>query len=320
MQGGRIMAWLNVSKSTLKAGQSEQLTIEFSQDPDALSTSDFVVTGGALSNLEGTRLRRTLTFTAGTDAGDASVSLQGGQFITIPSGPLQVLGALHSIAVRQIDPPAPQPVAQDFQPTVVPGKFQSSPTLSGEANPNSTIKLIFAHDDPTVITATNAGTNSKMIAESQVKDPLGGYAAQKLVSTSANVSTFVEAFKNKTISLGEYYTLSAYVKAAGSNFVQVVGSSATFGGLAVNFDLSGGAVTKTLNPDNNFTSAHIESVGDGWCRIDVTAKAIGSSASSHMSIGLIKTGISNRGDSAPAANSGIDVWVSPSKNQKSQPR
>lgn len=108
--------------------------------------------------------------------------------------------------------------------------------------------------------------------------------------------------------MGEYYTLSAYVKAAGSNFVQVVGSSATFGGLAVNFDLSGGAVTKTLNPDNNFTSAHIESVGDGWCRIDVTAKAIGSSASSHMSIGLIKTGISNRGDGAPAANSGIDVW------------
>ena len=47
----KIMAWLNVSKSTLKAGQAEQLTVEFSRDPGALSTADFTVTGGALSNL-----------------------------------------------------------------------------------------------------------------------------------------------------------------------------------------------------------------------------------------------------------------------------
>ena len=46
-----IVAWLDESKGALKPGQTEELTIEFTQDLGALSVQDFTTTGGVLAIL-----------------------------------------------------------------------------------------------------------------------------------------------------------------------------------------------------------------------------------------------------------------------------
>ena len=316
----KIMAWLNVSKSTLKAGQTEQLTIEFIEDPGALSVQDFTATGGVLSHLEGSGLERTLVFTAGTIPGPADVTVQsdgrGDTFQMIPSGPLTILSAPHSISVQQVDVPAPQPVAQNFQPTAVAGMYKALPTLSGHADPGSTVKVLIQSSGNLVASPndmSNLGLGNIRATVDVVADPLGGRTADKLVSTLASGSNFVETYLNANIVKDQAYTLSAYVKADGSNFAQIIGNAGTFGSFNVNFDLSRGIVVAQgsgtiLTSNINIADCQIDSVGSGWYRVSVTATAIGSNASNHMSLGMVKSSTSARGDGALAANSGLDVW------------
>ena len=194
----KILAWLNMSKSTLKVGQTEQLTIEFSQDPGALSLQDFTVTGGVLSNLEGAGLERTLIFTAGSVPGPASVSVMpatwGDRFQMIPSGPLQILPSSHYIDVQQVVDTTLKPAAPNIQQTGA-----KVDVLSGRANPNSTIKLLFDHGGGTnspVDNLTTFGKQNSSVSLVATPNPLGVSTVSKLVSTLQNVSTLQTDYRD----------------------------------------------------------------------------------------------------------------------------
>ena len=137
--------------------------------------------------------------------------------------------------------------------------------------------------------------------------PDGTLTADKIIPAVASVA-FKELQQNVTISASTSYTFSCYVKAAGYQYIQIIGSGAVFGTFNVNYDLSNGTETAFVAGTSTITARSITAAGNGWYRVSVTALSL-SAASGRMTINVIPAATSTRGVIwASDGTSGILQW------------
>lgn len=153
------------------------------------------------------------------------------------------------------------------------------------------------------ITQSSAWTpgNSINIVQTTEKTPGGQRNAQKIVP-STTTTGFREVQQNVSVVNGTPYTFAAYVKPAGYNFGQIVGSSGGFGTFYIEYDLSTCALTANRSVTATTVDYGVVSAGGGWCRIWATQKAV-ATTSSRMSFNV--TDIAGRGRGGTYAGDGI---------------
>lgn len=122
--------------------------------------------------------------------------------------------------------------------------------------------------------------------------PDGTLTADTLTSTVTPL-VFTECIQisNITTSVWGYYTYSGYFKYNGQQFIQVLGNSAAFSNVYVNFDIQNGTITAT----SGSITQSITAVANGFYRISATFIATGVLVNARMSMWFIDTGTSVRG-------------------------
>ena len=129
---------ISSSTSSLKIGETATITFTFSEDPATTFTvADISVTGGTLTSLSGTGTTRTATFTptADTNNGTASITVAAGSYIDAAGNGGK--GGTLNIIFDTKAPAAPVVIAVANGATV----YTDKPTLSGTAEPNSTLTI-----------------------------------------------------------------------------------------------------------------------------------------------------------------------------------
>lgn len=139
------------------------------------------------------------------------------------------------------------------------------------------------------------------VSANTVVAPDGTLTADKVALNTA--FGFHEILNSFTSVSGTAYTGSYFVKAAEHRFVQLLGPGAVFAEYA-NFDLVSG--TRTAGTSG---FGAIQSVGNGWYRISLSAIALSASVTARISLALIESGTAGRaavftGD----GTSGIYIW------------
>jgi hypothetical protein len=150
------------------------------------------------------------------------------------------------------------------------GLLQSSVTNTPRLEfSSSTIGTNLLTQSQTIDAANWAKSATSVIANSDVA-PDGTTTADKVVEDTATISHFVQNTNTGFVS-GQTYTLSAYVKAAGRNFVLIQGGALAFTtGTGGWFNLSTGAFGTLQNAP---TATTVQNVGNGWYRISFTKTA-----------------------------------------------
>ncbi|WP_313505672.1 Ig-like domain-containing protein [Stutzerimonas kunmingensis] len=257
------------SASTLRAGETATITFTFSEDPGASFTSaDVTVSGGVLGALNGTGPIRTATFTptAGTDAGSASISVAAGSYADAAQN-TGGAGVSPALMVDTLAPAAPS--APDLAAGSDSGAFNednvtrsTTPTLTGTAEPNSTVWL-YDTDGATVLGTTTAdgsgnwSITSTTLAEgahtltTKATDAVGNVSAASagldLVIDTAG-PTFASATVNGNqlvLTYTESTLLDAAVLPAAGDF-EVKAAGAVRAVSAVAIDAAAKTVTLTL--------------------------------------------------------------------------
>ena len=132
--------------------------------------------------------------------------------------------------------------------------------------------------------------------------PNGSATAELLVPSTSTTGKHI--YQQATLESGSAYTLSIFVKAGGYNFVQLTPSNG-FPNTTdyVNFNLSTGAIGNTAGT----LSPVIQSVGDSWYRVSITATA--NTTTGRMLIVPLDSDTASRLPSyAGDGTSGIYVW------------
>lgn len=145
---------------------------------------------------------------------------------------------------------------------------------------------------------TKAGSS---ISATKVTAPNGALLGQKLVE---DTTTAVHTVSNTAFSVesGKAYSVSIYAKAAERSFLHIRGMGIGSGGGAV-FNLSTGVIQQVAG----YSSAFIESVGNGWYRCTAigTAASSGTNANPNFGCSIVGgTSFSYTGD----GTSGIYIW------------
>ncbi len=257
------------SASTLRAGETATITFQFSEDPGASftwdgSSGDVTVSGGVLGAISGTGVSRTATFTptAGTDAGSASISVAAGSYADAAqnTGGAGVSPALMVDTLAPAAPSAPDLAAgSDSGASNEDNVTRSTtPTLTGTAEPNSTVRL-YDTDGATVLGSTTAdGSGNWSITSATLADgahTLTAKAADALGNVSAAsagldlvVDTAEPTFASATVN-GSQLVLTysesslldaAVLPAAGDFEVQAAGAVRAVSAVAID------AVAKTV--------------------------------------------------------------------------
>jgi len=162
---------ISSSASTLKIGENAGITFTFSEDPGATftwdgSSGDVTVTGGTLGAISGSGLTRTATFTptASTDGGSASISVAASTY-TDTAGNNGGAGSPITLSYDTLAPPAPStPALASASDSGISNSDaitdSTTPTFSGTAAANSTIKLYDSNGTTVVGTGTSDGSGS----------------------------------------------------------------------------------------------------------------------------------------------------------------
>jgi hypothetical protein len=138
--------------------------------------------------------------------------------------------------------------------------------------------------------------------------PDGTTTADKVIPTAVS-SQFKQLQQNITVVAGTTYTFSGFYKADGYNFVQLIGTSASFGTFSVNFDLSNGTETDFVAGTSTVVARFIENYGNGWYRIGVSVICLGSSSSARLIDNIIPASNSVRGVTWTGdGTSGVLTW------------
>jgi hypothetical protein len=139
------------------------------------------------------------------------------------------------------------------------------------------------------------------VSANTVVAPDGTLTADKVALNTA--SGFHEILNPFTSVSGTAYTGSYFVKAAEHRFVQLLGPGVVFAEYA-NFDLVSG--TRTAGTSG---FGAIQSVGNGWYRISLSAIALSVSVSARISLALIESGTAGRAAGFTGDGySGIYIW------------
>lgn len=257
------------SASTLRAGETATITFQFSEDPGASFTSaDVTVSGGVLGVLNGTGPIRTATFTptTGIDAGTASISVAADSYVDA-TGNFGGAGVSPALMVDTLAPAAPSApdlaAGSDSGASIEDNVTRSTTlTLTGTAEPNSTVRLYDA-DGATVLGTTSAdgsgnwSITSTTLAEgahtltAKAADAVGNVSAASagldLVIDTAE-PTFASATVNGSqliLTYSESSLLDAAVLPAAGDF-EVQAAGAVRGVSAVAIDAAAKTVILTL--------------------------------------------------------------------------
>jgi len=137
----------------LKVGEQATITFSFSDDPGAAFSKDsIVVTGGSLSDIEGSGTTRTATFTPAADenGGEASFSIADGLFRDL-AGNVNALSVLNTLRFDTKAPTAPQALAlANVSDSGTAGDGITSvkrPVITGDGESGTTVVLYDADDN-----------------------------------------------------------------------------------------------------------------------------------------------------------------------------
>lgn len=111
-----------------------------------------------------------------------------------------------------------------------------------------------------------------IIEAANIAMPNGVINGYKLFANTSNVSHWIEVSPFPTATSGQNFTLSLFIKSAGSDFIQVA-SSTGFNSRYQNFNISTG--TKA---SGDISDSSITDFGNGWYRISVTEITTGTNA------------------------------------------
>ncbi len=107
-----------------------------------------------------------------------------------------------------------------------------------------------------------------------------------------------------TITAGITYTASIYAKKNTNNFIQITGTSGSYGiNVFANFNLNSG----TVGTVGSSATATITNVGNGWYRCTMTATATGTSTTNTFILALVSSETSVRGESNTLSTS-VFIW------------
>jgi len=138
--------------------------------------------------------------------------------------------------------------------------------------------------------------------------PNGTTTADKVIPLIATTA-FKELQQNFSSTLGVNYAFSCYVKDAGYQYIQLIGTAGQFGTFAINYDLQTGTETAFTAGTSTVVSRGITPAGNGWYRVSVVLTAIGTSAAARIGINVIPASNSVRSVSwASDGTSGILQW------------
>jgi hypothetical protein len=110
----------------------------------------------------------------------------------------------------------------------------------------------------------------------------------QLTQNSSNSSRYF--LQDSSVTSGQRYTVSFYVKYNGQRYVQLTGSTG-FASQYVNFDLVDGVITRD---SNSIEGSSIEARDDGYYRISYTDEANSTSSAARIVLGFIPSGTSGR--------------------------
>jgi len=121
--------------------------------------------------------------------------------------------------------------------------------------------------------------------------PDGGLNASKLTPTTGGTSVMLRQFSS--VTSGDLYTQTFYVKSDGLRYVQVISSFNVFSNIYVNFDLQEGVVSAVGGSPSSLEYS-IEKSSNGFWRIRVTSAAISTTSAGSLHLSFIKTATTAR--------------------------
>ena len=114
-------------------------------------------------------------------------------------------------------------------------------------------------------------TSAGSVSANAINAPDGNATADGLIGNTSNSTHYIETAAPLTVTAGESYTMSAYVKQGANDSARLQLAGANFPtDTYADFDLGTGTLR---NQGNGVDAYSIESAGDGWYRISVTGTA-----------------------------------------------
>jgi len=138
--------------------------------------------------------------------------------------------------------------------------------------------------------------------------PNGVINGYKLFANTSSTSHRMEVTPSPTATVGQNFTLSLFIKSAGSDFIQVA-SSTGFNSRYQNFNISTG--TKA---SGDISDSSITDFGNGWYRISVTETTTGTSAR-YLIIPALSDITRNAIFQGNANEDGVYIWGAQLENQ-----
>lgn len=141
-----------------------------------------------------------------------------------------------------------------------------------------------------------------VIEASSITLPNGLTNGYKLfANTTGSVSHWFEKFPFPTATTGQDYTLSLFVKSAGSDFIQIASSSG-FNSKYQNFNISTG-----IKASGDISDSSITDFGNGWYRISVTETTISTTAR-YLIVPILSDVGRNAQFAGNADEDGVYIW------------
>ena len=168
--------------------------------------------------------------------------------------------------------------------------------------------------------STNLITQSELFSDSSwlkknttievanITMPNGVINGYKLFANTSSTSHRMEVTPSPTATVGQNFTLSLFIKSAGSDFIQVA-SSTGFNSRYQNFNISTG--TKA---SGDISDSSITDFGNGWYRISVTETTTGTSAR-YLIIPALSDITRNAIFQGNANEDGVYIWGAQLENQ-----
>ncbi|MDB4299358.1 hypothetical protein N9931_00395 [bacterium] len=137
--------------------------------------------------------------------------------------------------------------------------------------------------------------------------PNGGLNADKAIPSTGG--TFIELYQLASVTAGNEYTQTYFVKYAGLRYIQII-APGTLGTFYVNFDLVDGVVSSSSNGNAIGLQYSIEEYAYGFYRIRVTTQALSTTTAGRLAINFIKTATTSRGVNEGNFNGvdGVLIW------------
>jgi hypothetical protein len=119
------------------------------------------------------------------------------------------------------------------------------------------------------------GKSAVTVTANAIANPIdGSVTAEKIVESATNAShALYRGVDTVAQVVGQSYTTSWYMKAAGRNIVRIYWWSVSGNGLNVYYNMSTGQATMTNNQNGGYWNATMQDVGSGWFRCSVTGVA-----------------------------------------------